>query len=199
MNTKHAVLLLAICVAPLILGSCVEDRVLDLVVTGETSAEFAQNETSSTWTRPAVIDLGQMVRDILNDNGYDEDDIKGAHVTSMQYGVTDFSQPHDWAISGSITITYKGTTRTILDYTSQSVAGALGKKIPATLQSGGVDLINTALADFVRGENPILAFTISNGSTAPTPSDTDPMIFTWRAWLAIQIVLKQELTVPDPF
>jgi len=27
----------------------------------------------------------------------------------------------------------------------------------------------------------------------------DPMIFDWRAWLAIQVILNEEVTVPDPF
>jgi hypothetical protein len=180
-------------------SGCLDDKVVELVATGETSADFSQNETTEQWTEPAIIDIGQEVRDILEDNGYDESDIKGAHMTSVHYGVTSFSQAHDWDISGEITVTYNGNTQTILNYTLQSVQAALGKKIPATLEEPGVDLVNQALDDFVAGQNPILTFTINNGSTTPPPSGGDPMIFDWRAWLAIQIILSQEVTIPDPF
>src|SRR5262249_55474798 len=156
---------------------------------------FPQNETSSSWAKPATIDVSQEIRNILNDNGYDASDLKSAHVTSVHYGVTSFDQAHDWTITGAITVTYNGNTQAILNYTSQSVQAALGKKIPATLQEPGVDLINQALQDFIDGGNPILTFTINNGSTTPVPSVADPMIFNWRAWLAVQIILKQEVKI----
>jgi hypothetical protein len=201
MNTKHWIPMLVVCVVSAVSGGCLKDKVLDLVVTGETSGDFVENETSSAWTHPAVVDVGQEIRDILQANGYEESDLKGAHLTSMHYGVTDIDagQLHDWTITGSITVTYNGSTQTVLDYTSQSVQAALGKKIPATLQSGGVNLINTALKDFIDGQNPVLVFRIDNGSTTPSPSGVDPMMFTWRAWLAIQVIVNQKVTVPDPF
>ncbi|HKW14782.1 MAG TPA: hypothetical protein VJS69_09890 [Candidatus Krumholzibacteria bacterium] len=199
MNTNKLLALLAVCVVPVLLAGCLDDKVLDLVATGETYVDFPQNETSSSWTKPAVIDVGREIRDILNNNGYDESDIKSAHVTSVHYGVSSFDQAHDWTITGAITVAYNGNTQTIMNYASQSVQAALGKKIPATLQAPGVDLINQALQDFIDGGNPVLTFTINNGSTTPVPSGGDPMIFDWRAWLAIQIILKQEVKIPDPF
>ena len=199
MNAKLWNLVLVVCVVSALSGGCLDDKVVELVATGETSADFSQNETSSSWTNAAVLDIGQEVRNILEDNGYAESDIKGAHVTSVSYGVTSFSQAHDWDITGAITVTYNGNTQTILNYTSQSVQAALGKKIPATLEQPGVALINQALDDFVAGQNPVLTFTINNGSTTPTPSVEDPMIFDWRAGLAMQIIVSQEMTVPDPF
>jgi hypothetical protein len=192
--------LITVFVAPLLLSACfdTEEKVLDIVLTGETYADFSQNETSSNWTEPAVIDMAQEIADILSDNGYERSDLKSAQLTSSSYGVTDFSQSHDWAISGEITVTY-GSTQTMLNYTSQSVQGALGKKISAPLESGGVDLVNQALQDFLDGQNPVLTFTINNGSTAPAPSGGDPMIFDWRAWLAIQIIIDETVDVFDPF
>jgi len=199
MKTKHWNIVLIACIVTALSGGCLDDKVVELVATGETSVDFSQNETTEQWTEPAIINIGDEVRDILEDNGYDESDIKAAHVTSVHYGVTSFSQAHDWDISGEITVTYNGNTQAILNYTSQSVQAALGKKIPATLEQPGVDLINQALDDFVAGQNPVLTFTINNGSTTPSPSALDPMIFDWRAWLAIQVILDQEVTIPDPF
>jgi hypothetical protein len=200
MNTKRWNLVLAVCVVSALSGGCLDDKVVELVATGETSADFSQNETTEQWTEPAIIDIGQQVRDILEDNGYDESDLKDAHLTSVHYGVTSFSQAHDWDISGAITVTYNGNTQAILNYTSQSVQAALGKKIPATLEQGGVDLVNQALDDFVAGAPTVqLTFTINNGATTPSPTVGDPMIFDWRAWLAIQVILDQEVSIPDPF
>jgi hypothetical protein len=56
---------------------------------------FVQNETSPVWNHPAAVDVGQEIRDILHANGYDDADLKGAHISSMHYGVVDFSQAHD--------------------------------------------------------------------------------------------------------
>jgi hypothetical protein len=199
MNTKKMIALLAVCLVSALAGGCLDDKVIDLVATGETSVDLPLNETSSSWTSAAVLDVSQELRDILNENGYADSDLKSAHVTSVHYGVSSFSQSHDWTISGSITVTYNGNTQTVMTYSAQSVQAALGKKIPATLQKPGVDLINQALADFVAGQNPVLTFTINNGSTSPVPSGGDPMIFDWRAWLAVQVILKQEAKIPDPF
>jgi len=183
----------------MLLGGCLKDKVLDLVVTGETSADFVQNEISSAWAHPGVVDVGHEIRDILHRNGYDDSDLKRAHLMSMHYGVVDFSQAHDWNITGAITVSYNGDTQVLLNYASQSVQAAEGKKIPATLVPGGVSLINAALQDFVDGQNPVLVFSINNAATTPVPSVIDPMLFTWRSWLAIQVIVNQKVTVPDPF
>jgi len=196
---KPIVAALTLCLAPLSLGGCLDDKVLEIVLTGETSAEFSQNEITATWTKPAIIDMADEIGDILEDNGYERADLKQAHVTSAHYGVTSFSQSNDWTISGTITVTYNADTQTIVSYASQSVQDALGEKIAAPLEPGGVDLINQALDDFRSGQNPVLIFTINNGSTTPTPSVVDPMIFDWRAWLAIQVIVDQTVEVPDPF
>jgi hypothetical protein len=199
MNTKRWTLVFAACVVSALSGGCLKDKILDLVVTGETSADFVQNEVSSSWAHPGAIDVGHEIRDILHQNGYDDSDLKSAHLTSVHYGVVDFSQAHDWAITGAITVSYNGNTQTLLNYAAQSVAGAEGKKIPAPLVAGGVSLVNAALQDFIDGQNPVLVFSINNTSTTPAPSVIDPMIFTWRSWLAIQVIINQKVTVPDPF
>ena len=190
---------MVIALAALAFAGCLKEKVLDIVLTGETHADFQQDETTENWTNAAVIDVAQEIRDILADSGYDTGDIKEAHMTSASYGVTSFNQSHDWVIGGSITVTYNGNTQTILNYTSQSVQAALGQKIPATLEPGGVTLINQALDDFLGGADPVLTFTIVNGSVTPAPSASDHMIFDWRAWLAIQVIIDESVEVPDPF
>lgn len=201
MNMKRIPVLLAVCSVALALSGCFEEeeKVLDIVLTGETSAEFSQNETTSQWSEPAIIDIAQEIGDILEDNGYDRDDIESAHIVSASYGVTSFSQSHDWTISGSITVAFFLPPVVLVNYTSQSVQGALGQKISAPLQQAGADVINDALEYFLAGGNPVLTFTINNGATSPGPSVEDPMIFDWRAWLAIQVIIEEDVNVFDPF
>lgn len=198
MSTKRRIMF-AVGLLPLLLSGCFEEKVLDLVVTGETYTDFSQDETSGEWGVSAILDVGEQVRDVLQENGYTDDVVKSARITSMHYGVTSFNHTHDWMITGDITVAYEGRTATILKYTSQSVQAALGKKISAPLESAGVDLVNQALQDFADGEDPVITFIIENGATTPEPVDGDPITFDWRSWLAIQIILIQGIRdVPDP-
>ncbi|HEX5130930.1 MAG TPA: hypothetical protein VFX92_00435 [Candidatus Krumholzibacteria bacterium] len=191
--------------AALILGAlafsgCLDEKTIEIVLTGETYADFSQDEDNANWTNAAVIDVAQELRDILEDNGYSVDDIESAFVTSVSYGVTSFSQAHDWEIGGSIMVARDaGAPVTAITYAAQSVQGALGQKIPAALQPDAVDLMNQALQDFLDGANPVLTFTVVNSSVAPAPSGADRMVFDWRAWLAIQVIVTETVEVPDPF
>ena len=196
---KRTLLLLSLGLVLLLSAGCLKEKVLEIVLTGETYADFSQDEESSSWTTPALIDVGREIREILDDSDYSTDDLTAAHITSASYGVTSFSQAHDWEISGTITVTYGGLTETIVNYTAQSIQGALGEKISAPLVPEGVDLINQALQDFLDGDNPVLMFTIDNGTTVPAPSAEDRMIFNWRAWLAVQVIVEESVEVPDPF
>jgi hypothetical protein len=199
MTITRILAIVAVCTL-LFASSCImEEKVLDVVVTGETSTPFSQNETEAQWSSPALIDVGQEIRQVLEDNGYDESDLKDAKMTSASYGVTAFGQAHDWAIAGTITVTYKLDTQVLVGYGLQSIQGAIGDKIAAPLQAPGVNLVNAALQDFLDGEDPALIFSINNETTTPAPSDADPMIFDWRAWLAIQVIINSTVEVPDPF
>jgi hypothetical protein len=89
----------------------------------------------------------------------------------------------------------------LVDYASQSVQTDLGQKIAASLDPLGVDLINDALDDFINNSaNPVLTFEVQHTTILPNaPTPTDPMVFDWRAWLAIQVIIPQTVEVPDPF
>jgi len=183
---------------------CLEDKVLEVVVKGETYADFKENHTSASWTNPVVIDFAAEVRQILEDNGYSLSDIKDARLVGASYGVTKFSHVHDWIIEGAITVARQDISAgpfTIVDYSDQSVAGALGKKIPAELNEDGVTLINKALSDLLAGADPVLVFTVENGTVGPDPPKLeDPIVFDWRAWITFHIVVEQTVeNVPDPF
>jgi hypothetical protein len=198
MFTKRCI---GVLVLSLVVAGCLEDKAVDLVVTGETYADFSQGETTSDWTSSALVDVGQDLRDILEENGMTRDDLDGAQVTSVHYGVADFVQDHDWSIMGEIVVTYDGQEGTLVHYDAPSLEAALGKKIPLELEREGVDIVNGALQDFMEGqEEVVLGISIVNDTTAPVPSEDDAIVFDWRAWLAIQVRFNQTVYgVPDPF
>jgi len=182
---------------------CLEDKVLEVVAKGETFADFEEFHTSATWNTPDTLDVADEIRKILQDNGYNLSDVKDAKLVGAAYGVTHFAQDHDWKITGAINVARTDVAAgpaLLLNYSSQSVAAALGQKIPASLNGAGVGIINTALDEFLAGGSPVLEFTIVNGAVDPVPTSQDPIEFDWRAWITFHIVIDQTVeNVPDPF
>jgi len=184
-------------------GCILDEKIVELVLTNETYADFAEYDSSDSWTHPDTLDnYGADLDEALADAGYDRSDIKSATLMAGHYGVTRFSHSHDWQISGRIEvqrIDVPGAAATIINYTGASVQGALGQKIPVSLNSAGVTVINNALADFINGANPVLVLTVVNGDVTPDPTPADKIDFDWRAWITIQILLETNVEVPDPF
>lgn len=186
-------------------GCILDDKVLDVVLSNEIWAEFFENHTSESWTSNQIVDYAAEVGKILLENGYARSDINEAKVASAHYGVTSFVGAHDWTINGMVEVRRidggNGPWTTVIDYSSVSVAGALNAKIPAALNAAGVTLLNQALADFITGSDPILEFQVNNnGDVIPDPTPTDPIVFNWKAWLLIQVVIEETIeNVPDPF
>ena len=197
-----------VCLVAFWAGCVLEDKVVEVIYTDQTSAEFQENHQSETFTTPKVVDYADSLDSILADNGISKSDIVSAFVVSASYGVISFTQAHDWIISGAITVERQDIAAgpdTLIKYTSQSVAGALGKKIKAKLEEPGVNLINEALAQYIDDtHDPILVFKVENGSARSDPGDTpptpaDPIIFEWKAWLVLQVILSDTFETPDPF
>jgi len=195
--------LMTIVLVTLSMTSCImEDTVLQLVFTGESSVGFSENEDGADNPETALVNIADELRDILEENEISLSEIDDAFVTSVHYGMVSFTQSHDWTLSGAISVRrvdVGGTFTPLANYTSVSVQGALGQKMPAALETAGVAIINTALDDFLAGQTPILEFQVLSDTIVPLPTPSDPMIFDWRAWLAIQLITTETVEVPDPF
>jgi len=201
---KHTMIIMIAIVALVALSvpGCLEDKVVQIVLTGETFADFQEDEDGADEAETAIVDVGAEIRAILENNGYSTSDIEDAFVTSIFYGVTSFDQDHDWVLSGSISVRrvdLGGSFVPIVNYSSQSVVVALGQKIAAPLEQPGVDVVNQAMDDFLAGVNPVLEFQVHHSSIDPAPTPADPMVFEWRAWLDIQLVGSESFEIPDPF
>lgn len=181
-------------------GCVLEEKVIEVVLTGETCAEFPENHETEEYTTPVTIDYAETIDDILAGEGLARLDIAEAKVMSATYQVTVFDHSHDWTISGYITVEHLGSggPATIIDYTDQSLLAAQPAPLPASLNSAGVSIVNEALQDYIDGGYPVLRFEVNNGSVTPAPSASDRLIFTWEACIKIHVLYQEELEVPDP-
>jgi hypothetical protein len=195
------VTLVGLMLVALAFTGCLEDKVLEIVLTGETSAVIHENETGLDEADEVVVDMATEIQNILDDNDYSVSDIDSAFVTSVHYGVNSPYTQHDWTLTGTISVSRDfGPFEVIVNYQTEQTLPLVGQKKAATLEQDGVDVVNQALYDFIaNGDSPVLTFRIVSGTITPPPSGADPMIFDWTAWLAIQLITEQTVEVPDPF
>jgi hypothetical protein len=184
-------------------GCLVQDKVIEILLTDSTCAEFTTDDDSENFTDEYTVDYAGELGDFLDENGISRDDIVSAHVVSAKYKVTVFESPgHDWTVSGEIQVErddIEDGPDVIIDYTDQSIMDALGVYTPAVLNGDGVELMNDALADFLDGSNPILTFRVVNGDVEPTPTGVDPIVFDWEACVTFQLIYKKDFQFPDLF
>ena len=204
-NTTTIVLALVLCLTTLGSGCILQDVVANIILTNEACAPYHQSETSASWNTPYVLqNYGDQLDQALADAGYTRDDIVSASLMAGHYGVTAFDGQHDWLMGGRITVQrldgQGGPVADLIDYTSVSVQQALGQKYPAPLNAAGVAVIDTALADFLRGANPTLQFEVVNDSVTPQPTVQDSMVFDWMACITVQVVIETTVeNIPDPW
>ena len=203
-GTKLAALVLLL-IGALLCTSCIMDeKVIEIVLKNSTCMPFEESGTSVTFGTEAVIDMAEEIEDSLERNDLSRSDIKTAKLISCTYQVTDLTPPDghdDWEIGGVIKVERIGKARaaeTIVQYTSQSVLGAMPAPVAAQLVPAGVDVLNEALEDFINGEDPILVFETDNDAVVPPPSGADPIVFDWEACLNIYVQLEQTLEMVDP-
>ena len=181
-------------------GCVMEERIVEVVVTGETCLEFEEDHDTAEYTTPVTVYYGDEIDEILEDEGLSREDILAAKVMSATYQVTSFDHSHDWRISGHITVEYAGSAGPVrvIEYTDQSLLAAQPAPVPAVLDTAGVSVLNEAFQDYLDGAYPILVFEVNNGSVEQEPSEIDPLVFTWEACIKIHVLYQEELEVPDP-
>lgn len=193
--------LVALLCALTITGGCfLEEKVIEIVLSGETCAGFEEDHSTGDFSSESLLAYGQEIDDILNDNGLDRSDIAEAFVMGGSYEVTDFSHTNDWTVSGSIFVERTDIAAgpdTLLRYTGQSIEGALNNQIWAELHGDGVGLLNTALANFLDGGMPILKFTVENGTTTPEPDAGNRIVFDWKTCIKMHLIYVETFDFPD--
>lgn len=199
---KFFMTLMVVLAAVLGNGCVLDQKLVDVVVTGEVCAEFIESHASADYSTPVTLDYSGEIDGILADNGLSRGDIKSATLVSASYEVTRFTHPHDWLISGTVTVRRTDVDAgpaVLIGYDSVSVDGARGARTGANLDPGGVALINQALADFIAGQNPGIELVVQSGGVEPIPTPADRIEFSWLACMIVQVVFEEQVDVPDPF
>jgi hypothetical protein len=185
------------------LGGCImEEKIIELVLNHDTCEDFEEDSASAIFETVSFIDIADELDGVLSDNDLERSDISRSFVVSVTYGVTDFSHTHDWTISGAVTVRRADVTDgpdTLLNYSNQSVAGALDVMLTAPTNPAGVSIINRAIADYIDGGNPQLEVRVLNGAVTPAPSTSDRIVFDWRVCIDFHIMALMEFEMPDPF
>lgn len=195
-----SVLALLLCVLVVGQGCVLEDKVVELVLNGETCVEFEEYHESISWNTPMVLDYADEIREILEDNDIDISKMEKAVVKSVTYEVTALAGTHDWDISGFITVQRgAGEAKKVVNYTEQSLMEVFGEPKYADLAAAGVAILNGALASFLADPySPIiLTFEVDNDTVTPAPTPSDPLDFVWEACVKIQIIYEETFEMPE--
>ncbi len=198
-----AVLMIAAALAFGLNGCLLEDREVEVVVNHEHCEEFTEYHTSEDYSTPKTIDFDEDLDELLEGTEFSRDQIVDAFLVSAFYEVTEFSQTTDWVITGTITIERKDIVSpgpvTLIKYSKVPLAEKLGEKTRIKLSPEGVAVVNQAMDDYIAWESPKLELTVvSVDGVEPSPTGTNPLIFTWKACLNIQVIGTIETQIINP-
>ncbi|MBP2681882.1 MAG: hypothetical protein H6Q78_1745 [Candidatus Krumholzibacteriota bacterium] len=189
----------------LVLASgCVYDSLSSqVVVTEKVNVQFKEYRESPSIGSVVVIDtFKERLMDALEENHADLEDIETITMVAGEYKVAAPSKAaHDWTVSGVVTMRRQDDPMgpvtagpaTFVNMTSQSLWAAKGKPVPAALNSAGVAIVNTALADLKNGGDPRLIVEMVSDNIVPAPSPSDPLEFSWLAQVTFQVVIHVDV------
>ena len=198
---------LTVAVALLLVGlalsgsDCIlEEKVIELVVLGETCVDFDESHVTDNWTTPETHDIADELDDILADNGIDKNQIISAEVISVTYEVTELPEDApDWRLWGAITVEYLGDLETFVNYSDERLSDLDGVAKYADLNEDGIDVIHNAIDSYLLDGSPVVTFRVENGDVDPNPSVEVPIVFSWKACLKIYVIVEEDYEWPDIF
>jgi hypothetical protein len=187
------------------LSGCLEKKtkVVEIILTAETCGEWPQDSADEIFEDSDTINVSDELNSALASANVSRDSILAATILGGAYGSTSFTRtgPDDWEIWGSIDVErVGGASATIINYASASVVKSLHQKIPAPLTAAGVAVLQDALDDYLAGDDNVLViYKINNGDVRPDPSPQEHIVFTWKAWINIQVTVPTGFELIDPW
>jgi hypothetical protein len=171
-----------------------------MVVTDKVSVKLDEYRTNGTLGSAVVTqEFANDVCQLLDKYDCKIKDVKRINIVSGTYEVVRPSHArHDWVITSQVTIKRQDDPNgavtdgpaVFVNLTSQSLKAAK-KPVPADLNSAGVALVNRALDDLLKGQKPRLILKMEGGTITPTPTPADPLSFSWRACVTMQVVIDK--------
>jgi hypothetical protein len=187
--------------------TCTVDKTIEVTVGAEVITKFEARGRINTFDDDRTVDVSSDadIRQILEDNGFDDEVvayIEGAFVRVIKQD----NNATDRTVTGTVTVergTGGGTPVDLIRDQSAAVNdSSLATWVPVPLESAGVSLMNTALAQYLvdlyfgdpNPEEPVLTFHIDGVST-PQGVRSD---FDWEVKVIMTLVGKRTVTVVDP-
>ncbi|MDP6529859.1 MAG: hypothetical protein QF819_06470 [Gemmatimonadota bacterium] len=188
---------------PLLAPTCVEERVVDLVLGGMTTTAFEARGSVNAIDDAATHDLAAEVdlNAILSENGVSVDDIRSIRVSGISYRITSPDPNPAREVNGAlVTLARDGgpVVNLVVGLDAPAGIGTDWIDVMDLLDSDGVDLLNGALADVLTaaqlGASPAVSITYSvTGASLPTGEETN---FDWELGVSLHIVGGVAVDVP---
>ncbi len=183
------------------LGGClVEDREVEIVLNEEQCLEIEEYHEGENYTTPDTLEIGEELDSLLADNSISKDQILNAFLVSVHYEIRECALTDNWELEGAITIERDDISDgpdTLIAYTELIVAPeTVGEKVQGDLNAEGVGILNRAIDDYLAGMSPvILILKVVSGGVDPSPTEGNPLEFTWEACLYMQVIYQLEMQV----
>ena len=185
----------------------IKDRIVQLAVSGATSASFdASGPETDPLNKTQVVSIGDGtdldLRKILDDAGVNVDDVVDVKLQSVAYAITAADPLASRTVQGNLTVQRTAGTEQPLITGFNTGVGAVTPYQPATLQSAGVTEINLALASVLSqlksgGTATESATFRVTGTTTPNTNPSQNIAFTYAVRLTINMVGSVKVSVPD--
>ncbi len=172
----------------------------DVVITEKVCVTLDEYQTTGTFESFVVCDqFKTKLLEALAENGLQLDEVKRITMKEGTFKTYEV-KPHDWKVTAEIDIArqdvvdgpYDDGPESFVTFNRQSLKKLMGRPQDADLHRHGVKLVDRALDSLLDGEDPRLVLIINNESVVPTPSEADPMQFTFKACVEFQIVVKKK-------
>lgn len=189
-------------------GSCLTvEKDIDFVLTDTILITFEEHHENEILATPETIYVTAEFDSVLAENEISKSDIREIRIIGVTYEVLDgVSDPppgraDDWLISGAIEVRRTDAAAAASDTTAVAAVAydSVGLHavegtgpIPAALETPGIELIHRAIdAYLVDDEHSALEFATVHGDVEPSPSDTYPLDFVWRAEVEFYAVVTE--------
>ena len=185
----------------------VKDRIVELAVSGSTSATFhASGPETDPLNEVQVVSIGEGtdldVKKLLEDAGIDVSDVVDVKVTSVEYAITAADPLAGRTVQGNLSVQGPSGPEQPLIAGFTIGVGAVTPYRGAALKSAGVGVINQALASMLSqlkaGGTPTESVTFRvTGANTPNNDPNVQIAFGYAVKLTLSMVGTVKVSVPN--
>ena len=180
---------------------CVLNGETEAVIKRTVCVWFDENRDSPEFVSQVVCDqFVEKIERLMKRHHLKPEDILEVNVVSGSYKTANLPDGQDWTISAAATIHRQDDPEgpitegpeELLSFREQSLRAAR-RTVRVGLTEGGVEIIENAIMDQFNGDTPRLLVTLINGSVEPEPTPEDPLVFSHRLCVRLQVVVAVDM------